>query len=62
MRKQVSIHRRTERPWTERMKSLKTIHDRIVIATERALQRAFSGGALVPIRIRIPVDRRGRRD
>jgi hypothetical protein len=51
MRKQVSIHRRIEGPWAERIKSLKTIQERIVIAAERALQRAFNGGALVPIRI-----------
>jgi hypothetical protein len=60
MRKQVSIHRRIEGPWAERIKSLKTIQQRIVIAAERALQRAFNGGALIPIRI--PVDRRERRD
>jgi hypothetical protein len=62
MRKHASIHRRIGRQWAERIKSLKTIQGRIVVATERALQRAFNGGALVPVRIRIPVDRRERRD
>jgi hypothetical protein len=62
MSEHVSIHRRIERQWAERIKSLKTIQGRIVVATERTLQRAFNGGALVPIKIRTDRRERQRRD
>jgi hypothetical protein len=49
-----SSHRRIESKWTERLKSL---GERIAVAIERSLQRAFGQeGSLAPIRI--PVDRR----
>ena len=48
--------RRIETKWTERPKSL---GERIAAAIERSLQRAFNQeGPLVPIPVRIPVDRR----
>ena len=40
----VSIHRRIERQWANRMKSLQS---RIVIATEEKLHRAFKGDSLL---------------
>jgi hypothetical protein len=50
------FHRRIESKWTERLKSL---GERIAAAIERSLQRAFNHeGSLVPIPVRIPVDRR----
>ena len=40
----VSIHRRIERQWANRMKSLRS---RIVIATEEKLHDAFKGDSLL---------------
>jgi hypothetical protein len=40
----VSIHRRIERQWANRMKSLRS---RIVIATEEKLHHAFNGDSLL---------------
>jgi hypothetical protein len=55
----LSIHRRIERQWAERIKSLKTLDDQIVVVTERALQHAFNdGSSLIPIAVRTVVDRR----
>jgi hypothetical protein len=48
------FHRRIESKWTERLKSL---GERVAVAIERSLQRAQEG-SLVPILVRIPVDRR----
>jgi hypothetical protein len=50
------FQRRIESKWTERLKSL---GERIAVAIERSLQRAFNQeGSLVPIPVRIAVDRR----
>jgi hypothetical protein len=55
----LSFHRRIERQWAERMKSLKQIHSQIVVAAERTLQRVFNNdGSLVPVPVRTVVDRR----
>jgi hypothetical protein len=55
----LSIHRRIERQWAERIKSLKTLDDQIVVVTERALQQAFNdGSSLIPVAVRTVVDRR----
>jgi hypothetical protein len=55
----LSFHRRIERQWAERMKSLKQIHGQIVVAAERTLQRVFNNdGSLVPVPVRTVVDRR----
>jgi hypothetical protein len=50
------LHRRVERPWSERFKAL---GDRIAAAAERALQRVFSPkGALIPVPVRVVARRR----
>ena len=55
----LSVHRRIERQWAERIKSARQLHGQIVVATERMLQRAFdNNGSLIPVRIRTVVDRR----
>jgi hypothetical protein len=55
----LSFHRRIERQWAERMKSLKQIHGQIVAAAERTLQHVFNNdGLLVPVPVRTVVDRR----
>jgi hypothetical protein len=52
----LSFHRRVERRLTELDNSLRGIRDRIVAATERALQRLFGNeGSLVPIPVRAVV-------
>jgi len=52
----LSFHRRVGRRWSELNNSLRDIRGRIVAATERAVQRAFSnGGSLVPIPVRAAV-------
>ena len=38
----LSVHRRVERQWAERIKSLSQIRGQIVVGTERTLQRAFN--------------------
>jgi hypothetical protein len=38
----LSIHRRIERQWAERINSLRQIHSHIVVGTARTLQRAFN--------------------
>jgi hypothetical protein len=54
----LSMHRRIERQWAERIKSLKTLHGQIVVATERTLQHAFNNGSsLIPVAVRTVVDR-----
>jgi hypothetical protein len=48
---QLGVHRRIERPWAERLKSL-------AVATGRMLQRAFDKtDSLIPLPVRV-VDRR----
>ena len=38
----LSVHRRIERQWAERIKSLRQIRSEIVVATEQTLQRVFN--------------------
>jgi hypothetical protein len=55
----LSFHRRFERQWAERIKSLRQIHGQIVVATEQRLHRVFNNeGSLIPIPVRTVVDRR----
>jgi hypothetical protein len=55
----LSVHRRVERQWAERITSLRQIHGQIVVGTERTLQRIFNNdGSLIPVPIRAVVDRR----
>jgi hypothetical protein len=57
----LSIHRRIERQWAERIKSLKVIQSQIVIATGATVQRAFNNDSLlIPVAVRTVVDRRRR--
>ena len=58
----LSVHRRVERQWTERMESLRQIRARIVDAAERTLQSAF--GEPIPVKIMMVADSRSplRRD
>ena len=49
----LSVHPRIERQWAERFKSLS---GRIVVATERTLQRLFNNeGSLLPVPVRTVV-------
>jgi hypothetical protein len=52
----LSIHRRIERQWAERIKSLRQIRSLVVTATEQALQRALNDGSLIPVPVRRVVD------
>jgi hypothetical protein len=53
-----SLHSRLERRWTKHIKSLRQLHDQVVLVTERTLQRMFNGdGSLVPVPARAVVDR-----
>ena len=52
----LSVHRRIERQWAERIKSHGQIRDLVVTATERALQGAFNDGSLIPVSARRVVD------
>ena len=55
----LSVHRRIERQWAERINSLRQIHGQIVVGTERTLQRVFNNdGSLIPVSVRAVVDRR----
>ena len=55
----LSFHRRIERQWAERIKSLKQIRSEIVVAAERVLQRLFDNDvSLIPIPVRTAVERR----
>ena len=55
----LSVHRRIERQWAERIISLRQIHGQIVVGTERTLQRVFNNdGSLIPVSVRAVVDRR----
>jgi hypothetical protein len=54
----LSVHRRIERQWAERVNSLRQIHGQIVVGTERTLQRVFNNkGSLISIPVRAIVDR-----
>jgi hypothetical protein len=53
----LSIHRRVERQWAERINSLRQIRGLVTTAT--TLQRAFNNdGSLIPVPMRAVVDRR----
>jgi hypothetical protein len=55
----LSVHRRIERQWAERIKSVGQVHGQIVVATERTLQRVFNNkSSLIPVPVRRVVDRR----
>jgi hypothetical protein len=57
----LSVHRRIEQQWAERIKSLKVIQSQIVIATGATLQRAFNNDSLlIPVAVKTVVDRRRR--
>ena len=57
----LSFHRRIERQWAERIKSLRRIRGEIAVATEFTLHRAFNNdGSLIPIPVRTVVDQRRR--
>jgi len=52
----LSIHRRIERQWADRIKSFTEIRARIAYATKRTLHRAFNGDyTLIPIKIKAAV-------
>jgi hypothetical protein len=52
----LSVHRRIERQWAERINLLRQIHGQIVVGTERTLQPLFD--SLIPVPVRAIVDRR----
>jgi hypothetical protein len=54
----LSVHRRIERQWAERINSQKQIHGQIVVGTERTVQRVFNNESLVAVPVRAIVDRR----
>jgi hypothetical protein len=55
----LSIHRRIERQWAERINSLRQIQGQIVVGTERTLQRVFNNDdSMIPVAVRTIVDRR----
>jgi hypothetical protein len=55
----LSIHRRIERQWAERIHSLRQIHGRIVVGTKRTSQRIFNNDAsVIPVPVRAMVDQR----
>ncbi len=50
----LSLHRRVDRGWAGCMKSLRPIRDRVVVATEHALQLLFGrDGSTTPIPVRV---------
>jgi hypothetical protein len=57
----LSFHRRTERKWAEPIKLLKRMVGQVVVAARRTLQSAINhDGLLIPVPVRIVVDRRRR--
>jgi hypothetical protein len=55
----VSVHRRIERQWANRINSLTQIRGQIVVGTERTLQRVFNNDkSLISVAARATVDRR----
>ena len=55
----VSVHRRIERQWANRINSLTQIRGQIVVGTERTLQRVFNNdNSLISVAARATVDRR----
>ena len=57
----LSVHRRIERQWAERIRSLRQIRG-LVTATERALQRAFNESPLEGVADLMQLDRSQPRD
>lgn len=56
----LSFHRRIERQWAERIKSLRRIRGEIAAAAELTLQRALNNDdSLIPVPVRV-VDQRRR--
>jgi hypothetical protein len=54
-----SVHRRVERQWAERIKSVAQIRGQIVVATERTLQHVFNNkSSPIPDPVIGVVDRR----
>ena len=54
----LSVHRRIERQWAERINSQRQIHGQIVVGTERTLHGVFNNDAsLTPVPVRAVVDR-----
>jgi hypothetical protein len=55
----LSFRRRAERKWAECIKLLRRMGDQVVVATKRTLQSAINrDGSLIPIPVRIVVERR----
>jgi hypothetical protein len=55
----LSFHRRIERKWAERIKSLKQISGQIAVEAELTMQRLFNNDdSLIPIPVRVAIDRR----
>jgi hypothetical protein len=54
----LSVHRRIERQWAERIKSLRQTRGKLVLATERTVQRVFNNtGPPIPVHSRSVVQR-----
>jgi len=53
----LSVHRRIERQWAERVNSQRQIHGQIVIGTKPTLQRVFNNESLVAVPVREIADR-----
>ena len=55
----LSVHRRIERQWAERINLLRQINGQIVVGTERTLHPVFNtDDSLIPVPVRAIVDRR----
>jgi hypothetical protein len=53
----LSFHRRIERQWAERIKSLRRIRSQIVASSELTLRRSFNeDGSLIPVPVRTVAD------
>jgi hypothetical protein len=59
-RRRSNVLHRAARQWAGRMKSLAQIAEKIAVAAARTLQRALNhqNGTLVPVPVRVVVDRR----
>jgi hypothetical protein len=55
----LNFHRRAEQKWAETVKLVKQVAGQAVVAAKRTLQSAVNrDGLLVPVPVRIAVDRR----
>jgi hypothetical protein len=55
----LSVHRRIERQWAERINSPRQIHTQIVVGTERTLHRVIDNdGSRIPVMVGAVVDQR----